>query len=411
MNNEMTPDHSIGWDDVEIAIVGSGVMGSLLAQAYAQNGVNVGLIGHREESLKRAHYIIKRELQAAIEGNIFSPLQVGEIRKRIIFAPSYEPACRGKNLKLVLETATEDIIIKKEIFKKLDDLCPASVVLGTNTSCLDANLLARETPRPDRVVWMHYFFPPHKNHGGEYAPLENTSRETLETAAQLMKRARKTPTPLLKYRKGGASNTIFVALLLEAGRMVDEGYDVPSIEAAGKTAFQMPFGFLGLADTVGFSVSISCLRSFSDDSVSDDAFYKVYNNFFSPPEIFNIMQQQYASAPKKSAVRWVREEDAQRLPGNPQLVNMLVKRFRAVAFMTAVEVVDSGLIEMKETEKLCQHAFFWHAGPFAMMNRMGTQEALRLVTERMELSHCKEINFPIPGLFIEQARQGTPWPL
>jgi 3-hydroxyacyl-CoA dehydrogenase len=411
MNNDKPPDRSIGWDDVEIAIVGSGVMGSLLAQAYAQNGVNVGLIGRREESLKRAQYIIQKELQAAIEGNIFSPLQVEEIRERILFTSSYEPACRGKNLKLVLETATEDILVKKEIFKKLDELCPATIVFGTNTSCLDANLLARETRRPDRVVWMHYFFPPHKNHGGEYAPLESTSRETLETAAQLMKRARKTPTPLLKYRKGGASNTIFVALLLEAGRMVDEGHDIPSIEAAGKTAFNMPFGFLGLADTVGLSLSISCLRSFSDGSVPADPFYKVYNNFFSPPEIFDTMQQQYASAPKKSAVRWVREEDAQKPPGNPQLVDILIKRFRAVAFMTAVEVVDSGLIEIKETDKLCQHAFFWHAGPFAMMNKMGIQEALRLVTERMELSHRKEINFPIPMLFIEQARQGAPWPL
>lgn len=411
MSNERTPDHSIGWDDVEIAFAGSGVMGSLLAQAYAQNGVNVGLIGHGEESLKRAHHIIQKELQAAIEGNIFSPLQVEEIRKRILFTTSYEQACRGKNLKFVLETATEDLVIKKEIFKKLDDLCPASVVFGTNTSCLDANLLARETRRPDRVVWMHYFFPPHKNHGGEYAPLEKTSRETLETASQLMKRARKAATPLLKYRKGGASNTIFVALLLEAGRMVDEGYDVPSIEAAGKTAFQMPFGFLSLADTVGLSLSISCLRSFSDGSVPTDPFYKVYNNFFSPPEIFDTMQQQYTSAPKKSFVRWVRDEDVQRPPSDPHLVDTLIKRFRAVAFMTAVEVVDSGLIEMKETDRLCQYTFFWQAGPFTMMNKMGIQEAFRLVTERMELSHRKEINFPVPMLLIEQARQGAPWPL
>jgi 3-hydroxyacyl-CoA dehydrogenase len=193
--------------------------------------------------------------------------------------------------------------------------------------------------------------------------------------------------------------------------MVDEGYNVPSIEAAGKTAFHMPFGFLGLADSVGLSLSMSCLRSFSDGSVPDDPFYEVYNNFFSPPESFNRMQQQYASAPKKSAIRWVRQEDVQRPPSDFHHVDMLIRRFRAVAFMTAVEVVDSGLIEMKETDRLCQHAFFWHAGPFAMMNKMGIQEALRLVTERMELSHRQEINFPIPRLLIDQARQGAPWPL
>ncbi len=411
MSNDRTPDSPIGWDDVEIVIAGSGVMGSLLAQAYAQNGVNVGLIGHREESLKRAQYIIQKELQAAIEGNIFSPLQVEDIRKRILFTTSYEQACLGKNLELILETATEDILVKKEIFKKLDGLCPASVLFGTNTSCLDANLLARETKRPDRVVWMHYFFPPHKNHGAELAPLAETSTESLRMAGIFMKRARKAVSLLLKYRKGGAANTILVSLLLEASRMVDEGCDVPSIEAAGKAAFNMPFGFLNLMDTVGLALSISCLKSFSDSTDPADPLYKVYNNFFTPPRVFNTMQQQYASAPKKSAIRWVREEDAQRLPDNPQLVEILAKRFLAVAFMTAAEVVDSGLIEIKETDKLCQNAFFWQEGPFALMNKMSVQEALRLVTERMEISHRQEINFPIPMLLIEQAGQGAPWPL
>jgi len=83
----------------------------------------------------------------------------------------------------------------------------------------------------------------------------------------------------------------------------------------------------------------------------------------------------------------------------------------AVGFMTAVECVDSGVIAMDEVDKLCQNAFLWGEGPFALMNKMGISEVMRIVTERMELSHKNEINFPIPQLLVKQAQSNTPWPL
>lgn len=66
---------------------------------------------------------------------------------------------------------------------------------------------------------------------------------------------------------------------------------------------------------------------------------------------------------------------------------------------------------MDEVDKLCQNAFLWSKGPFALMNKMGISEVMRIVTERMELSHKKELNFPIPKLLIEQAHKGESWPL
>lgn len=82
-----------------------------------------------------------------------------------------------------------------------------------------------------------------------------------------------------------------------------------------------------------------------------------------------------------------------------------------MAFMTATEVVGAGIIKLKDVDRLCQSAFVWPEGPFGLMNKVGLGEALRMVTEKMELSHRQEINFPIPRLLIEQAQKNEPWVL
>jgi 3-hydroxyacyl-CoA dehydrogenase len=79
--------------------------------------------------------------------------------------------------------------------------------------------------------------------------------------------------------------------------------------------------------------------------------------------------------------------------------------------MIATELVESGILKLQDVERLCKETFGWEEGPFSMMNRLGIQRALQMVTEKMELSHRKEINFPIPWLLISQAQKNEPWPL
>lgn len=402
---------AITWNDVEILVVGAGTMGASITQACAQSGFHVGFIDISDGIIQRAFATIESELDAAQKTGIFSEPQVEEIRRRILATTSYEEACKGKNLKLVIETATENIEIKKKIFKRLDELCAPHVVLATNTSSLDINIMARETKRPDKVVWMHYFYLPHKNRAGEYAGSEKASAQSIAAAAKYMKLAGKLATPILSSRKGGAADVIFVSLLLEAARMLDEGFKIPAIEAAGKKAFDMPVGFLGLMDATGIPLGICTMVSFSDSSDPGDPLHKAYGNFFTPPESYKKLLDQYQKAEDKSTVKWVSEEEKKKEPEDVMLVDILKHRFLAVAFMTATEVVGSGVIKIEEVDKLCQNAFLWREGPFALMNRMGIQEALRIVIERMELSHRKEINFPIPQLLISQVQKNEPWPL
>jgi enoyl-CoA hydratase/3-hydroxyacyl-CoA dehydrogenase len=399
------------WDDIEILIVGAGTMGASLTQAYAQSGFKVGVIDISDEILKKASETIDQELGAALRGGIFTESQIADIKERILSTTSYEEACKGKSLELVIETVTEDIEIKKKIFKTLDELCEPSVVLATNSSSLDTNILARATQRPDKVVWMHYFYLPHKNRAAEYAGTDTASPESLETAARYLKLAGKVATPILNSRKGGAADVIFVSLLLEAARMVNEGFDIPTIEAAGRKAFNMPLGFLGLMDATGIPLGIYTMFSFSDDSNPEDPLYKAYGNFFDPPGSYRKLLEIYQKADDKSLVKWVSEKDARAAAKDDALVDALSRRFSAVGFMTSIECVQAGVIAMDEVDKLCQNAFLWNEGPFSLMNKMGIDEVMRIVTERMELSHKSEINFPIPPLLISQAQKNEPWPL
>jgi 3-hydroxyacyl-CoA dehydrogenase len=395
---------------IEVLIVGAGTMGASLAQAYAQSGFQTGLLDIDEPVLNQALMKIDQELQGAAKSRIFSQEQVLEIKGRIQTSTDYTALCSSSRLKLVIETATEDIEIKKEIFRRLDELCPPHTVLASNSSSLDVNVLARATRRPDKVVWMHYFYLPHKNRAGEYAPTDTASMESIEVAARYMKLAGKVATPILNSRKGGAADIIFVALLLEAARMRQEGFSVAAIEAGGRAAFDMPIGFLGLMDSTGIPIGYYTMRSFSDDSNPEDQQYRVYQDFFKPPQIYKEIMDRFLDAKDKSSVRWVEDGDLDE-KSDPTLENQLKERFQAVGFMTSIEVVDSGVIKLSEVDPLCENAFLWGKGPFTLMNELGLREIRRITAERFELARQQGIHFPMPSLLTKQVETCQSWVL
>jgi len=191
----------------------------------------------------------------------------------------------------------------------------------------------------------------------------------------------------------------------------EEGYDVETIEEAGKLAYGMPVGFLALMDVTGLEVGLFAMRSFSEQADTGDELIETYGNFFTPPKIYVDLVQRQREAEDKSSVRWVDESAAVGQPVDRETVERLRDRFLAVGFMTAAEVVNSGLIRLDDLERLAQNAFLWQEGPFTIMNRLGVEEAFRLVEKRAELAGKQQIDFPIPDNLRQQAKSGAPWPL
>ena len=403
------------WNDIELLIVGAGTMGASLAQTYAQSGFAIGLLDVSEEILQRGLSTIERELNGAT-GRIFSPLETRAIRERILGTTSYTEACKSSNLKLVIEAATERLDIKKEIFRCLDSLSAPEVVLASNSSSLDTNILANETRRADKVVWMHYFYLPHKNRAAEYAGTDTASEQSKRIARKYLKLGGKIPTHVHGSRKGGVADVIFVALLLEATRMLEEGFDIPTIEAAGKKAYGIPIGFLELMDATGLPVGLHSMRSFSDASNPADPLYQVYGNFYTPRQNYLDLMQQYERAQDKSTVRWVNNGNPQsvipseRSPSdNPQSIEALSDRFLAIGFLTATETVDAGLITIEDLELLTQNAFLWREGPFTIMNKIGKKKVGEVVERRADLARLFKQDFPACGLLKKEMGDETPW--
>jgi len=215
--------------------------------------------------------------------------------------------------------------------------------------------------------------------------------------------------PIKKERRGCATNLILTALLLEAARMVDDGFETFDIEAAAQKAFGIPKGFLAQMDKIGIPKTIAAMEYLADMSNSEDPLTRVYYNFFTPANSCRQILDEYKNAGDKSSVVWVTEKDAKRKPFDFMLVENLSKRFMAVSFAVSTELVDSEVIELTAVERMCTDVLGWKEGPFSMMNGMGIEESLQIVTEKMQFSHRKEINFPVSRLLITQAQKNTPW--
>jgi len=217
------------------------------------------------------------------------------------------------------------------------------------------------------------------------------------------------PIPLRKERKGNAAGLMLSALMLEACRMIDDGMEIPHIEAVARSTFGLAGGFLARMDEIGILATCEYLTAMADDSDAEDPIFQKYFNFFTPARcLAERCEEERASG---AAALWKAGAGEDREPDDFMLTDLLKKRFQAVAFITAAEIVEAELLEIKDVEKLCREAFGWQEGPFAMMNRLGIEETMRKVTEKMEMSHRQEINFPITKLLIDQARKNEPWPL
>ncbi|MBD3414998.1 MAG: hypothetical protein GF421_11275 [Candidatus Aminicenantes bacterium] len=227
----------------------------------------------------------------------------------------------------------------------------------------------------------------------------------MNTEMQLVKET----IPPFKQRKGGVANLILASLMTESGRMIDEGFKIADIEEAAQKAFGIPKGFLKQMDEKGIPESINYLLHLEDKKESDEDLHAKYDNFFTLPKSFMEKLEEHKIAEDKSSAKWMKKHSIREPSEDFMLKDMLNKRFQAVAFMVSVELVESGLSDIESIEKMCRQALSWEKGPFSMMNDLGIQESMEMVTEKMELSHRKEINFYIPKLLISQVHKNSPW--
>jgi 3-hydroxybutyryl-CoA dehydrogenase len=246
----------------KIGVLGAGTMGAGIAQVLAEAGFTVVLVDIKEEFVARGVNGILKNWGKAVDKGKMAAEQAEKNRSLLSTATDNNVLA---NVDLVIEAVIENIDLKKEIFKNLDSICPANVILATNTSALSITEIAAATSRPDKVAGMHFFNPVPAMKLVEVIPGVETSPETISTIVEVCNKIAKDPVPI-KESPGFIVNRILIPYINEAAILYQEGVaSAAEIDKAMKLGANMPMGPLALADLIGIDVCLMIMEYFLNE--------------------------------------------------------------------------------------------------------------------------------------------------
>ncbi|MDB4289872.1 3-hydroxyacyl-CoA dehydrogenase NAD-binding domain-containing protein [Flavobacteriaceae bacterium] len=245
-----------------IAVIGAGTMGNGIAHTFAQAGFKVQLIDVSETALTIATATITKNLDRLIaKEKITTSDKVKTLENISTFTTIAEGV---QNTSLVIEAATENVDLKLNIFKQLDEACGEDTILATNTSSISITQIAAVTPRPDRVIGMHFMNPVPLMKLVEIIAGYSTSKAVVEFIVNLTEKIDKTPVIVNDY-PGFVANRILMPMLNEAIETLFSGVaGVKEIDTVMKLGMGHPMGPLELADFIGLDVCLSILEVMYD---------------------------------------------------------------------------------------------------------------------------------------------------
>ena len=245
-----------------IAVIGSGTMGNGIAHVFAQNGYKVSLIDVQQNALEKAIAAISRNFDRQISKGTLTEEDKAVALGRIQTFTTLEKGV--KNSDLVVEAATENITVKLDLFRQLDEICKESAILATNTSSISITKIAAVTNRPDKVIGMHFMNPVPVMKLVEVIKGYATSDEVTSKIMDLSKKLDKVPVEVNDY-PGFVANRILMPMINEAIYTLYEGVaGIEEIDTVMKLGMAHPMGPLLLADFIGLDVCLAILRVLFD---------------------------------------------------------------------------------------------------------------------------------------------------
>jgi 3-hydroxybutyryl-CoA dehydrogenase len=245
-----------------VFIPGAGFMGSAIAYLIAsKTNARVTLYDIFPESLKKAEAAVAKYGKNSLDRGFITAERLEEVKKQIGFSADLNDA---KNADLVIEAIAEDIDLKRELFKKLDAICPAEAVFASNTSSLPITSLASATKRSTRFIGMHFFSPAHVMKLLEIIPGIDTDEKTIARVKEFGEQIGKTLISS-KDLPGFITTRLGMVLVNEAAFALMEGLSTPAEIDTGMTlGYNHPMGPLALADFVGLDICLHILETMLD---------------------------------------------------------------------------------------------------------------------------------------------------
>ncbi len=240
-----------------IGIIGAGTMGNGIAQTAANAGFDVVLCDVKEEFLERGVQNVSKSLDRFVKKETITEERKMEILKKIKSTTDFSNL---KDCTLVVEAATENFDVKREIFTNLDELTKPETILATNTSSISITKIAATTRRPDKVIGMHFFNPVPLMKLVEVIRGIATSDETYAKVKELSEKLGKIPHEC-SDSPGFVSNRVLMPMINEAIFALHEGVATrEAIDEIMKLGMNHPMGPLALADFIGLDVCLAILN-------------------------------------------------------------------------------------------------------------------------------------------------------
>jgi 3-hydroxybutyryl-CoA dehydrogenase len=237
----------------KIGVVGAGTMGSGIAQVASQIGLEVLMRDIQESFVDRGLKSIDKFLAKSVEKG---KLQAPEKEKIMGRIKGTTKMADLKDVDYVVEAVIEDLNLKKQVFKELDEICRPEVILSSNTSSMSITEIAAATRRQDRVCGMHFFNPVPLMKLVEIIRGFATSDQTVTVSTELAKKMGKVTVEVKKDSPGFIVNRTMIPHMIEAIKIVEEGIaSMEDVDIAVKNGLNYPMGPFELMDLTGIDIA------------------------------------------------------------------------------------------------------------------------------------------------------------
>jgi 3-hydroxybutyryl-CoA dehydrogenase len=242
----------------KVSIIGAGTMGNGIVQVCAQAGYETTMVDIKQELLDRGIDTIKKSLGKFVSKGKMKPTDLEKTLALIHLSTSLEES--AKNAGYVIESVSERVDVKRKVFEQLDEICPKSTILSSNTSAIPISLLGNMTKRPDKVIGMHFGNPVPLVSVMEVVKSLLTSDDTINISLHFARSLGKEPT-VVKDSPGFVANRIIPLVINECAKMLEEDLaSMSDIDRILKQTIGCQIGPFGWADLAGLDVVTDLLE-------------------------------------------------------------------------------------------------------------------------------------------------------
>lgn len=249
-----------------IGVIGAGTMGQGIAEMLAAQGIEVVLVERTAEKLDQAIEQIEISLDKQME-----KWAITAVEKKLVLSRIHKETDMNKitDCEMVIESISEDLELKKQLFRQLDALCPSATILASNTSTLSLTEIAAETQRPERVIGMHFLYPVSKIHLVEIIRGLKTSEATFNLTKRFVEDTIQKRGIQVYESPGFVTTRLICVLINEAMHTLSERVaSAEDIDTAMRIGYDFHYGPLEMADRFGLDSVLSAMermfREFGD---------------------------------------------------------------------------------------------------------------------------------------------------